>query len=213
MKRIPQLVTVSALFLSAGSALAQTPAAVQQPAPAAPAPVATQPAQPAPGDVSQINGQLVQVGDHNRFQYSYPRWNASTNPIGWVLGSYGVSLAYAPASQLALRGDVNYYNYDGADGFELGLGAPIYFRKVYSGFFLEPGFTYKRLSTDVDGSKESATVVGPQVSLGWHWYWDSGLNVQLSLGLGRNWNNGKDDAFADYNKVFGTGALRFGYAF
>jgi hypothetical protein len=207
MKRIPQVLTVSTLLLASASALAQEPAAVPQ--------TATAPATaPAQSDVSTLNGELVEVGDKNRYLYSYKRWNASTNPIGWVLGSYGASLSYAPTSIVAVRGDVNYYNFDGDSGFELGLGAPIYFRKMYSGFFLEPGLTFKAISVDLgDQPSEDITVVGPQVSAGWHWYWDTGLNVQLSLGVGRNWNSDEGDAFSDYNEVFGTAALRFGYAF
>ena len=38
----------------------------------------------------------MQVGEHNRYQYDFKRLNASTNPIGWMIGSYGVSLSYAP---------------------------------------------------------------------------------------------------------------------
>ena len=95
-----------------------------------------------------------------------------------------------------MRGDVSYYNWDGdAAASTSALAAPIYFRKMYSGFFLEPAITFKALSTDFNGGTENATVVGPQMSAGWHWYWDSGLNLQLSLGIGRNWNSNDCEAF------------------
>src|SRR5215213_7632558 len=118
MKRITHAVTLSAMFLSGASAFAQEPAA----APAAVPQTATAAPQ---SNVSTINGQLVEVGDHNKFEYDYKRWNASTNPIGWIIGSYGASLSFAPTKIVAVRGDVNYYNFDGSSGFDLGLAAPI----------------------------------------------------------------------------------------
>lgn len=210
MKRFTHAVTLSAMFLSGASALAQeaAPAAVPQTATAAPQ------SNTSTSNISTMNGELVPVGEHNRYQYDFKRFNASTNPIGWMIGRYGVSLAYAPTKIVAVRGDVSYYNWDGDHGFDVGVAAPIYFRKMYSGFFLEPALTFKALSTDFNGSTENATVVGPQMSAGWHWYWDSGLNLQLSLGIGRNWNSNDSEAFGgSLNKVFPTGALRFGYAF
>jgi hypothetical protein len=207
MKRISPAAILSTTLLAAASALAQAPAAVPQTttAPAA----ATAPA----SDVSTLNGELVPVGEANRFRYSHPRWNVSSNPLGWIIGSYGASVSYAPLSQVAVRGDVSYYRNEGDRGFELGLGAPIYFRKMYSGFFLEPGLTFKVLSNDDSGTRERTTVVGPQVMLGWHWFWDSGLNVAAALGAGRNWNSSSSGTFDDYNEIFPAYYLRFGYAF
>ena len=49
------------------------------------------------------------------------------------------------------------------DGFEFGVGAPIYFRRLYNGFYLEPGFVARRLRA----GDSSATTVGPQVLVGW----------------------------------------------
>jgi hypothetical protein len=180
---------------------------------AAPALAATDvPAAPATDSsgVSTLNGQLVPVGDQNRYLYGYRRWNVSTNPLGMVLGSYGVSGSYALNANVAARADVSWYDPVGTNegtGIELGLGAPIYFRKVYSGFFLEPGVLYRRLS---QGDAHD-TKVGPQVLLGYHWMWDSGLNVALAFGAGRNF--GADSSASTDEKLFATGYLRFGYAF
>jgi len=210
MKRIFPAAILSTTLLAAASALAQEPASAPQ---AAPAPAAVAAAPVPASDISTLNGELVPVGDQNRYRYSHPRWNVSTNPIGWIIGSFGASVSYAPMSHFALRGDVNYYDSDGDRGVELGIGAPIYFRKVYSGLFLEPGFTFKSLYNDGSGTRETTNVVGPQVLLGWHWFWDSGLNVSAALGAGRNWNSSNSGTFNDYNKIFPAGYLRFGYAF
>lgn len=161
-------------------------------------------------DISTINGQLIEVGDHNRYRFSHRKWNVSTNPVGLVVGSYGASLSYAFSEHIALRGDLNYYDPVESDesGFEVGIGAPIYLRKMYSGLFLEPGVISRKLSS----GGESTTEVGPQVLVGYHWYWDSGFNVAVAAGVGRNWS-ADDEGEAAEPELFPNGYLRFGYAF
>ena len=171
-------------------------------------------------DLSHINGQLVKVGESNDFHKTFKRTNISTNPIGWVLGSYGVSASYGLNNHVAIRGDINYLSNfldEGTTGVEVGVGVPIYFRRTYQGAFLEPGFISRRFEYqescwDCATSEEithTATTVGPQVLVGWHWTWDSGLNIAVAGGLGRNWS--ADEEYGD--EVFGNGYLRFGYAF
>lgn len=192
--------------LAALALLAGTPALSEDTAAPAPAPTAA-----ADADVSTLNGELVKVGDAHAYRHSYPRWNVSTNPLGYFFNSFGASLSYAPTAHVAVRADAGYFDDDARQGLELGLSAPVYFRKMYSGFFLEPGVTFKALESQVEDAR--ATVVGPQLLLGWHWYWDSRLNVALAAGVGRNWSDSRRDAFSDYADVYGTGYLRFGYAF
>lgn len=201
MTRIPM---IAFLTVSAAAATAQA-----QPSPA-PMRAAEVDAQNRADDISTINGQLIEVGDHNRYRFSHRTWNVSTNPIGLVLGYYGASLSYAFSDHIALRGDLSYYDPVESDttGFEVGVGAPIYLRKMYSGLFLEPGVISRTMSS----GDESTTTVGPQVLLGYHWYWDSGFNAAIAVGAGRNWNTG-DDELAGDEELFANGYLRFGYAF
>ena len=163
-------------------------------------------------DVNHINGQLVKVGETNDYVKDYRRTNVSTNPIGWIVGSYGVSVSHGINNHVALRGDINYLSGfldEGSTGFEIGVGAPIYLRRTYQGAFLEPGFISRRFtSDDWDGGRSTSSTMGPQMLVGWHWTWDSGFNVALAGGIGRNWSSD-----AEYDKVFPNGYLRFGYAF
>ena len=56
--------------------------------------------------------------------------------------------------------------------------------------------------------------VGPQVLAGWHWTWDSGFNVAIAVGAGRNLVTKKDRyGYSTSESVFPNGYLRFGYAF
>lgn len=202
------------LLASLALAAAATPALAQSTAEGGAAPSETAPA--ADANVNTLNNQLVAVGDNNRYQHDYKKFNISTNPLGWVLGSYGVSGSYAVSKNVAVRGDVNYYAPPGDDlgisGMSMGIGAPIYFRKVYSGMFVEPGFQVSQV--DCDSCESSNTVAGPNFQVGYHWYWDSGLNVAFALGAGRNWNSSDDEHYDEYDdEVYATGYLRFGYAF
>lgn len=215
MKRISSPVFAAALALAAaGTASAQPPGQPPPGQPPSPPPAASQPP-PAGGDgsdLSHIRGTPVPVGEHNEYYYRYRRINLSANPLGWMVGIYGVSASFGLTNHIALRGDVNYFDILGGElgsGFEFGAGLPIYFRRTYSGVFLEPGFIVRELGDAQDG----ITTLGPQMLVGWHWMWDSGFNFAIAAGVGRNWADEKSE-FADYNDEdpFVNGYLRFGYA-
>jgi hypothetical protein len=215
MTRISSPVLAAALALvAARTASAQPPGQPPGPPPPPPPPAASQPP-PAGGDgsdLSHIRGTPVPVGEHNEYYYRYRRINLSTNPLGWMLGIYGVSASYGLTNHIALRGDVNYFDFLGGDetGFEFGAGLPIYFRRTYSGVFLEPGFIVRQFGEE----QNDITTLGPQVLVGWHWMWDSGLNLAIAAGVGRNWSD-EESEFTDYDEEepFVNGYLRFGYAF
>lgn len=162
-------------------------------------------------DLSEVNGYPVKVGEHGEYRYSYPKWNVSSNPLGWIVGSYGLSLSYATHANLAVRGDISYANFgdDDYSSKKLNLDLPIYFRKVYHGVFLEPGLSAQKR----DDEFEDATLFGPQVLVGWHGLWDSGLNISMAGGVGRNWSGSNAEVYEDDLDVFINGYLRFGYAF
>lgn len=197
------------LILSALVALTGTAAA--QPALSGPAPRS---------DVSEINGHPIPVGDHNQYYYTFKRRNISANPLGWIVGIYGVSGSYALNDNLVLRGDVTYYNIvdDDTTGYELSVGLPIYFRRAYSGAFLEPGLMVRSMTDHYDdgyhgsSSSDTETTFGPQMLFGWHWTWDSGLNVAAAAGVGRDLAD--DNSEYDYDEeVFFNGYFRVGYQF
>jgi hypothetical protein len=181
--------------------------------------LAEEPQAPAAGAPSTMNGELVKVGDRNEFEYSFKRFNVSTNPIGWILGEYGASISYAVAEIVALRFDANYSDpayIDDFDvkGLQVAVAAPIYFRKMYKGLFLEPALQYMRMKASEEGMDSvSANIAGPSVSVGYHWYWDSGLNISTAFGVGRNFASSDEEEFSALNKIYPTGYLRFGYAF
>ena len=164
-------------------------------------------------DVSTLNGELVRVGDQNQYRYSHKVFNISTNPVGMIYGSYGLSLSMALDSNVAVKFDANYVDYleDEMQGVEFIVTAPIYFRKVYDDYYIEPGVSYK--AGKVAGTPNS--IYGPIVYLGHHWMWDSGLNIAAAFGMGRNFGakdkNGEEIEKID--KLFGSAYLRFGYAF
>lgn len=181
-----------------------------------PQPVAVA-AAPAPqnehwSNVSHINGRPVPVGE--RGNYLYNKWkktNIASNPIGWMVGFYGLSLSQAVSSNFAIRGDANLFNeLDGSDsGYEFGLTVPMYFKRVYQGPFIEPGL----LVRDFDAEDDRGAFVGPQVNIGWHWTFDSGMNVAIAIGAARRMNTERDEYGYAGDTVEPTGYFRVGYAY
>ncbi len=175
----------------------------------APVPVAETPAPALIDDknVSKLNGQVVPVGEKNRYLYDYPKINISTNPIGYIYGSFTLGTAIALHRHVAIRFDTMFYkNYFG-DGFSAGLamGLPIYFRQVWSGFFIQPGARIAYVNVD----STDLVAGGPEMLAGWHWIWDGGWNVALAAGLQFTFISGKPD---DYSLgVNSKGILPTGY--
>ncbi|HTJ41654.1 MAG TPA: hypothetical protein VL463_06140 [Kofleriaceae bacterium] len=200
------------------------------PAIAAAQPSATPTAAPQNTDwsqVSNINGQLVPVGEKNDYLYDFKRTIVSANPIGWIMGFYGVSASYALDDHLAIRGELDYISPpDSHEAIVEGdVGLPIYFKRTYQGVFLEPGLVVRQLqdnysySYDANGnattSTNTTTQFGPQVLVGWHWTWESGLNFSVAAGVGRNLAHTQDpNGYSSSDEQYiPNGYMRFGYAF
>jgi hypothetical protein len=165
-------------------------------------------------NVSHINGTPVPVGTRNDYLYQFRKTIVSSNPVGWIFGFYGVSVNQALSSNIAIRGDINYMSINGQLGSEVGVGLPIYFRRTYQGPFVEPGLirrTLTRKRTEYNAAEDRTGVVaGPQVLLGWHWMYESGLNLAVALGAGRDLADSGSDRDIE---PFINGYLRIGYAF
>ena len=203
------------------TALAAAPVAAQ-PGLAPPPPVPLAPvAEPAPQNedwrnVSHINGEPVKVGERGDYLYKWKTTNVATNPIGWMMGFYGVSVSQALGTNIALRGDANLVDMrgDNIKGYELGVSVPIYFKRVFQGPFFEPGLIVRDFDNEdsySDYDDNDPASVGPSVVFGWHWTFDSGLNVAAAFGLMRNINNNSMDEYDD-GGIEPSGYFRIGYA-
>ena len=200
-------------------------------APAAAQPGSDDPPPPMANDwseVSHINGTPVRVGE--RLDYLVTparRFNLTTNPLGWLVGFYGVSGAVAVTDNITLRGNFEYFDYEffgRTQGHELALSAPLYLKRAFSGPFLEPGVIYQQtMDTPWDLFSDGAppmavahTFVGPEMLFGWHWTFDSGFNFAAAIGVTRNMTastrdaDGRDDGS---HEPRATGYMRVGYAF
>jgi hypothetical protein len=162
-------------------------------------------------NVSHINGQIVKVGERSDYLIDFKKTNISSNPIGWMLGFYGLSVSHAVSQNIAIRADGNIFDFDDDGGYEVGLTLPIYFKRVYQGPFLEGGVMVRSINDDDcdwDNNCMDTTKIGPQVMFGWHWTFDSGMNVAAAFGAFRPMNEDKtrDD-------VEPAGYFRIGYAY
>ncbi len=177
------------------------------------------------GNVSHINGVPVKVGERGDYLYKVKKTNVSSNPLGWLVGVYGVSVSHAIHNNVAVRLDGNLFSDfmgDGDSGYEVGASLPIYFKRVYSGPFIEPGIVSRGFkSNDTyyydDGYSTSEpqmeTSFGPEVLFGWHSTFDSGLNVAAAAGAMRNLNVQEDEYGYRPNPMEFVGYFRVGYAF
>jgi hypothetical protein len=185
------------------------PGAAEVPPPPAVAAATPAPQNEAWENVSHINGRPVPVGERGDYLYKWKKTNIASNPIGWMLGFYGLSISHAVGEHAALRGDGNLFReIDGdGEGYELGVTVPLYLKRVYQGPFIEPGIMIRDLNTN----DSSDAFVGPQVNVGWHWTFDSGLNVAFAVGVARRLDERDPDSYE--SSVEPTGYFRVGYAY
>ena len=180
------------------------------------APAYAPPVPPAPynepwENVNHINGRLVKVGEKGDYLLKFKKTNISTNPIGWMFGFYGLSVSHAISNNVAIRGDANIFSIEDDSGYEVGVSAPIYFRRVYSGPFIEPGIIARGFGTSSDCYDcSSDSMVGPEILFGWHWTFDSGLNAAFAFGAARSMSDSNDEYESDDPQP--AGYFRIGYA-
>ena len=151
-----------------------------------------------------MKGQLVEVGERNKYHYNAPQYNLVKSVWNHDRSVQCFCELRSRQKSLTSRGDVSYD--ENNSSWEMAIGSQIYFKKMYSGIFLEPGLV----------RREVGNVFGPQILLGYTWFWDSGMNVSLAAGVGRNLNDSDDDTtdeWEDEDDTFGNGYFRVGYAF
>ena len=217
MKNLTATLIASTLVSIAVPAFADGPSEVAPtiaPAPIlAPAAVAQAGQIENPTNVSQINGQIVPVGDHNQYLYSFKHTNLSVNPIGLLFGYYDASASFAVSNNIALTASATIIHLPGdtATASEFSASAQIYLRRAYSGPYIEPGVVVATGSDSCDDcdNTTTTTLAGPEMLLGWSWMYDSGFNIQTAFGVARNFNNNGDDS----TDVIPVGYFRVGYAF
>lgn len=190
-----------------------------------PAPPSAAPANPAPqneewSNVSHINGTPVKVGERNEYLYKFRKNNISANPFGVFFGYYDIAFSHALGRNLAATVAVSGWDMDSGytQGYQISATLPLYFRRTFSGPFLEGGLLM-RADTDDDSYyaysdcydcmsyyDDSDAWVGPQLLAGWHWTFDSGLNMAFAFGVAKKIQSGEGETDAN-------GYFRVGYAF
>ena len=191
-------------------------AAEMPPPPAAPATANGAPQNENWNNVSHINGVPVKVGERQDYLYQPKKYNLSTNPFGYFFGYYDIAASMALGKNLGATVAITAWDEDYSRGYQLAATLPLYFRKTFSGPFLEGGLLIRNTAHDdyaysdcIDYCSMGSTSdswAGPELLFGWHWTFDSGLNVQFAAGLAKQM--GKSDNDTDGNAYF-----RVGYAF
>lgn len=203
---------------------AEMPPSVAPVAPAQVAPIVPPAAQPAPqnedwNNVSHINGQLVKIGERHEYLVKFRKSNISANPFGPFFGLYDVSYAYGATQNVAIGASIGGYSKSNSSTsmFQFTATAPIYLRRTFDGPFLEPGIIYRSTSSGYDSYMSSRTWAGPELLFGWHWNFDSGLNISWAFGVAKHMSD-NDTSNSGYttnesDKTDVNGYFRFGYNF
>ena len=166
-------------------------------------------------DVSHINGIPVKVGERTDYMIKPKHYNISTNPFGYFFGYYDIAASMALGNNLGATVAITGWDFDYAGGYQLSATLPLYFRKTFSGPYLEGGLMLRSTSHNYDyaydcidycSDGDTDSWAGPELLFGWHWTFDSGLNVQFAFGVAKQMGN--DDNDTDANGYF-----RVGYAF
>ena len=167
--------------------------------------------------VSNINGQLVKVGEQVDYFYAQKQTVISVNPVGLIFGDYALDISHAVTPNLAIRADASYIALPDANSTisEIGFGVPIYLRRTFSGPFVEPGAIYRTSTSSWDNGDSNTTVTaGPQVLVGYAVTYDSGLSMAMAVGAGRDViKQDSTDEYSSNDPIFANGYLRVGYAF
>jgi hypothetical protein len=197
-------------------------ATVPSQAPGAPQAAAPMAANGAPqnedwNNVSHINGVPVKVGERGQYLYKFKKNNITGNPFGLFFGYYDVAFSHALGQNLALTLAVSGWDMDSGytQGYQVAATLPLYFRRTFSGPFLEGGLLMRTDTSNNSyaydcsdcGSMSSNAWVGPELLFGWHWNFDSGLNIQWAFGVAKKMQSSSSDDTAP------NGYFRVGYNF
>ena len=171
------------------------PGAAEMPPPPPTAPANAAPQNEAWSNVSHINGTMVKVGERGDYLYKFKKTN------------------------IAVSGAIMHVD-DELTQFSATM--PIYFKRAFSGPFLEPGLIIRSEKTysysdcydcsyggGYYGEEMSSSWTGPQMMLGWHWTFDSGLNLAAAFGVAKRLNN--ESEYGENTEA--NGYFRVGYAF
>ena len=169
------------------------------------------------------------VGQRGDYLYKFKKTNISANPFGLFFGYYDVAGSYALSQNVALSVGVSGWSTNNSSntGYQITASLPIYFRRTYSGPFLEPGLIIRSSSNNNDYAYDcgdcgnysnTETWAGPELLLGWHWTFDSGLNISAAMGVAKhmvsNANQASNDGYGSSDDTTDfNGYFRVGYAF
>jgi hypothetical protein len=218
------VVVTPSVVVTSGAAAPAAPAAVTAPGMPAAAPAVAPNGAPINepwSNVSHINGTPVPVGGRNAYLYEFKKTNLSVDPFGPFWGYYDVAVAHAVSNNVALSAGVTGWNHNGDTGYQVTVSAPIYFRRTFSGPFIEPGLIVRSSNNGYDadaacdgcGGSTANVWAGPELLFGWQWNFDSGLNVSWALGVAKHAvENGNEMNSGDSDPDF-NGYFRVGYNF
>jgi hypothetical protein len=203
------------------SVASMAPGAAEMPPAPPPAPAASNgaPQNEDWNNVSHINGTPVKVGERGDYLIKGKKNNISGNPFGLFFGYYDVAFSHSLSQNLAASVAITGWSMSEGytQGYQVAATLPLYFRRTFSGPYLEGGLMLRTDTSDDSyyaysdcydcmSYSSSNAWIGPELLFGWQWTFDSGLNVAMAFGVAKNMTS-------ESNEPDANGYFRVGYAF
>ncbi|MEO8554668.1 MAG: hypothetical protein ABI678_32045 [Kofleriaceae bacterium] len=208
--------------MAVATPIAPPGAAEMPPTPAAP----VAPQNEAWSNVSHIDGSIVPVGERNAYLYAFKKNNLQSNPLAWMFGYYQVAGSHALSQNIAASLEISGWstNNGNESGYSIAPSLQLYFKRTFSGPFLEGGLVIHHDSNtdsyydyagcyDCTASSTSRDWMGPEVMFGWAWMFDSGLNVSAAFGAAKPMSDSRSTNTYSSDEPEPVGYFRVGYAF
>jgi hypothetical protein len=175
-------------------------------------------------NVSHINGQIVKVGERGDYLINnHQHTNIAVDPFGPFVGYYDASITHAISQNIAVSGSLAVWTMENGShtGYQATGSLPIFFRRTFSGPYLEPGLITRSSSysdpyacSGCASDSTSHSWFGPELLFGWQWTFDSGLNIAMAAGVAKRATDSSSDmttSSSSGNEA--NGYFRVGYAF
>ncbi len=126
----------------------------------------------------------------------------AVDPLGFINGQYGASLARRLNDHAALRIDGQFVrNLEGVEAsstWRIGVSLPLYLNKTFQGPFIEPGIAASHQLIGIGaypfpqdappafhGVRDYAA--GPEIFVGWQRLFENGLHIAAAIGASQDW--------------------------
>lgn len=147
--------------------------------------------------------------------------NLTVNPLGLALGSANMNADFAVTESLTVGPSLSYSSYKStgvtatsttATAYGMGVNVNWFMgnKALTDSWFLNPFFMYAKATSNLNTSA-SGTTFG--ANIGYWWFWESGINLGLGLGVQQLNIDLSSIGLGGISGTLPSAILQFGYSF